>query len=88
MGVVWLEELLPRYDYEHLAKLCNAVSIYIAGGEGNKGLHEFRTLIEDNVYADAVHPTDDEGYVRAPTRPGLGIELDEELIAVHAEESP
>jgi D-galactarolactone cycloisomerase len=62
LGVVWLEEPLPRYDYEHLARLCGrmycirAVSIYIAGGEGNAGLHEFRasecvrTLVEDNVY--------------------------------------
>jgi L-alanine-DL-glutamate epimerase-like enolase superfamily enzyme len=27
---------------------------------------------------------DDEGYLRAPTGPGLGIELDEELIAAYA----
>ena len=46
LGVVWLQEPLPRYDYEHLARLCGrmncirAVSIYIAGGEGNVGLHE------------------------------------------------
>jgi L-alanine-DL-glutamate epimerase-like enolase superfamily enzyme len=46
LGVVWLEEPLPRYDFEHQSKLCGrmscirAVSIYIAGGEGNKGLHE------------------------------------------------
>jgi L-alanine-DL-glutamate epimerase-like enolase superfamily enzyme len=55
LGVIWLEEPLPRYDFEHLAKLCDAVSIYIAGGEGNKGLHEFRWLIEGNVY-DVIQP--------------------------------
>jgi L-alanine-DL-glutamate epimerase-like enolase superfamily enzyme len=55
LGAVWPEEPLLSYDFEHLAKLCGrmncirAVSIYIAGGEGNVGLHEFRTLIEDNV---------------------------------------
>ena len=27
---------------------------------------------------------DDEGYLRAPARPGLGIELNEELIAAYA----
>ena len=34
--------------------------------------------------ADKVHPIDDEGYLRAPAGPGLGIELDEELIAAYA----
>jgi hypothetical protein len=62
LGVVWLEEPLPRYDDEHLASLCDrincirTVSMYIAGSEGNVGLHEFRasecvrTLVEGNVY--------------------------------------
>jgi L-alanine-DL-glutamate epimerase-like enolase superfamily enzyme len=27
---------------------------------------------------------DDEGYVRVPLKPGLGIELNEELIAAYA----
>jgi hypothetical protein len=40
------QEPLPRYEYEHRTRLCGrmngirAASIYIAGGEGNKGLHE------------------------------------------------
>jgi L-alanine-DL-glutamate epimerase-like enolase superfamily enzyme len=158
LGVVWLEEPLPRYDYEHLVKLCDAVSILIAGGESQRGLHEFRDLIERNVY-DVIQPeglnsegisqlrkiaalaelhykpfvphnglsgvglaahlhlcaslpnapyveyiydppgctpdswqvllseplrVDSEGYLRAPEGPGLGIELDEDLIAAYA----
>jgi hypothetical protein len=57
LGVVWLEEPLPRTAGEHLAKLCDrmncirTVRICLAGGEGNAGLHEFRTLVEDNKAA-------------------------------------
>ena len=158
LGVVWLEEPLPRYDLRSLAKLCDQVSIYIAGGEGNRGLHEFRWLIEDDVY-DVIQPEslgseglsqlrkvaghaemhhkwfvphngisgvgmaahlhlsasmpnspyleylydpagcpaetfqallteplriDPEGTVRAPDKPGLGVELDEAFIAAHS----
>lgn len=50
LDVLWLEEPLARYDFEHLARLCDAVSLYIAGGEQNEGLHEFRWMIERNVY--------------------------------------
>jgi D-galactarolactone cycloisomerase len=49
-GVLWLEEPLSRYDFEHLARLCRETSISIAGGEYNRGLHEFRWLIENAVY--------------------------------------
>jgi L-alanine-DL-glutamate epimerase-like enolase superfamily enzyme len=157
LDVVWLEEPLARYDFEHLSRLCGAVSIYIAGGEGNKGLHEFRWLVDQNVY-DVIQPEaiysegisqlrkvaamaevahkwlvphngisgvgmaghlhlcasvpncpyieymydpagctpeiwqallseplriDAEGYVHVPQRPGLGIELNEDLIGAH-----
>jgi L-alanine-DL-glutamate epimerase-like enolase superfamily enzyme len=49
-GVLWLEEPLSRYDFDNLARLCRETSIYIAGGEYNRGLHEFRWLIERGVY--------------------------------------
>jgi len=55
LGVCWLEEPLDRYDWEGLARLCEAVEIPIAGGENNHGLHEFRRMIEQNVY-DIIQP--------------------------------
>jgi L-alanine-DL-glutamate epimerase-like enolase superfamily enzyme len=55
LGVRWLEEPLDRYDWEGLAKLCDMVEIPIAGGENNVGLHEFRWMIERNVY-DIIQP--------------------------------
>jgi L-alanine-DL-glutamate epimerase-like enolase superfamily enzyme len=55
LGVFWLEEPLDRYDFEGLRRLCAAVEILIAGGENNKGLHELRWLIEQDVY-DVIQP--------------------------------
>jgi D-galactarolactone cycloisomerase len=55
LGVCWLEEPLDRYDWEGLARLCQAVEIPIAGGENNHGLHEFRWMIERDVY-DIIQP--------------------------------
>ena len=46
LGMFWLEEPLPRYDYDHLAELNRQCSMYIAGAEFNMGLHEFRDLLE------------------------------------------
>jgi L-alanine-DL-glutamate epimerase-like enolase superfamily enzyme len=158
LEVVWLEEPLGRYDFDHLAKLCEAVNIYIAGGENNRGLHEFRWMIERHVY-DILQPDalvsegisqlrkiagmaemyqkwfiphhggsgiglaghlhlcasipncpyveyfydppgftvdvfqallkeplviDSDGYIKLPQGPGLGIELNEELIKAHS----
>lgn len=54
-GVIWLEEPLSRYDFENLIRLREATNIYIAGGEKNQGLHEFRWLIERGVY-DVIQP--------------------------------
>lgn len=54
-GVLWLEEPLPRYDFDNLIRLRENTNIYIAGGEKNRGLHEFRWLIERGVY-DIIQP--------------------------------
>jgi L-alanine-DL-glutamate epimerase-like enolase superfamily enzyme len=54
-GVLWLEEPLARYDFDNLIRLREATEIYIAGGEKNQGLHEFRWLIERGVY-DIIQP--------------------------------
>jgi L-alanine-DL-glutamate epimerase-like enolase superfamily enzyme len=55
MGVYWLEEPLPRYDFAQLAELNRQVAIPIAGGENNRGLHEFRDMCERGVY-DILQP--------------------------------
>jgi D-galactarolactone cycloisomerase len=51
----WLEEPLPRYDFERLAELNRLVELPIAGGENNCGLHEFRWMLERGAY-DIVQP--------------------------------
>ena len=53
--VLWLEEPLPRYDFDNLARLREATQINIAGGEKNHRLHEFRWLIERRIY-DIIQP--------------------------------
>jgi L-alanine-DL-glutamate epimerase-like enolase superfamily enzyme len=55
MNVFWLEEPLPRYDFDHIAELNKLVEIKIAGGEANHGLHEFRELLDRGVY-DIIQP--------------------------------
>jgi L-alanine-DL-glutamate epimerase-like enolase superfamily enzyme len=54
-GVFWLEEPLDRYHFEGLRRLCHEADILIAGGENNRGLHELRWLIEQDVY-DVIQP--------------------------------
>jgi len=55
LGVFWLEEPLDRYDFAGLKRLCAEVDVLIAGGENNKGVHELRWLIEQDVY-DVIQP--------------------------------
>jgi D-galactarolactone cycloisomerase len=55
LGVYWLEEPLPRYDYEGLAKLKSLISMHLAGGEGNRRISEFRDLLDRNCF-DVVQP--------------------------------
>ena len=55
MNVYWLEEPLPRYDYDGLAALNALVEMKLAGGEGNRGVHEFRMLLEKGCF-DVVQP--------------------------------
>jgi D-galactarolactone cycloisomerase len=55
LGVFWLEEPLDRYDFEGLRRLCAEVDMLIAGGENNRGLHELRWLIEQDIY-DVIQP--------------------------------
>jgi len=56
LGAVWLEEPLPRHDYDGLARLRDQLeSLQLAGGEDNHGLHEFRLLLERGCY-DILQP--------------------------------
>jgi L-alanine-DL-glutamate epimerase-like enolase superfamily enzyme len=51
MDCYWLEEPLPRHDYDDLARLRDRLErLRIAGGEDNHGLHEFRLLLERGCY--------------------------------------
>jgi L-alanine-DL-glutamate epimerase-like enolase superfamily enzyme len=55
LGVFLLEEPLPRYDFGQIAELNRSIAIPIAGGENNRGIHEFRQMCERDVY-DVVQP--------------------------------
>jgi L-alanine-DL-glutamate epimerase-like enolase superfamily enzyme len=50
-----LEEPLLRTDTDHLAELNAMISMNLAGGEGNRGIAEFRALLEKRVF-DIVQP--------------------------------
>lgn len=55
LGCLWLEEPLPRFAFQDLARLNASVDMAIAGGENNRGIHEFVQMIRDNVY-DVLQP--------------------------------
>jgi len=51
----WLEEPLPRYYFDRLAELNRLVEIPIAGGENNRGIHEFLTMLRQETF-DILQP--------------------------------
>jgi L-alanine-DL-glutamate epimerase-like enolase superfamily enzyme len=55
LDCTWLEEPLPRYAFDRLAELNRLVELPLAGGENNRGLHEFRWMCEQGVY-DILQP--------------------------------
>ncbi|MBM3811723.1 MAG: mandelate racemase/muconate lactonizing enzyme family protein [Acidimicrobiia bacterium] len=55
LNCYWLEEPLPRYAFDQLAELNRQVNVPLAGGENNRGLHEFRAMCEQGVY-DILQP--------------------------------
>lgn len=56
LNVRWLEEPLPRHDYDGLRRLREKLdTLAIAGGEDNHGLHEFKLLIDLGCY-DILQP--------------------------------
>jgi L-alanine-DL-glutamate epimerase-like enolase superfamily enzyme len=51
MGCYWIEEPLPRHNYDDLARLRDRLDkLRIAGGEDNHGLHEFKLLLDRKCY--------------------------------------
>jgi L-alanine-DL-glutamate epimerase-like enolase superfamily enzyme len=55
-GVLWLEEPLPRHDWEGLRRLRDKLTrLKLGGGEDNHGLHEFALLVERGCY-DVLQP--------------------------------
>lgn len=50
MGVLWLEEPLPKRRYRDLAELTRSTPMTIAGGELNLGLSEFDLMIRERCY--------------------------------------
>jgi D-galactarolactone cycloisomerase len=55
LEVYFLEEPLPIYDFDSIARLTDETGMYIAGGEWNTGMHEFRWMLEKGVY-DILQP--------------------------------
>jgi len=56
LGVIWLEEPLPRHDYAGLRRLRDRLgTLQLAGGENNHGVHEFKLLIDEGCY-DVLQP--------------------------------
>ncbi len=83
LGVYWLEEPLDRYDLDGLTRLCAAVEILIAGGENNRGLHEYRWLIERDCY-DVLQPEAMVGETMTQIRKACALaELHHKLCAPH-----
>src|SRR5579864_2042800 len=54
-GIEWLEEPLPRHDYEGLRRLRAASPVPVAGGEVNQGFGELQRLLLDGCY-DILQP--------------------------------
>jgi D-galactarolactone cycloisomerase len=50
LNCLWLEEPRLRYSFDELARLSSTVDIPIAGGENNRGVHEYRWILEQHVY--------------------------------------
>jgi L-alanine-DL-glutamate epimerase-like enolase superfamily enzyme len=55
LDVYWLEEPLPRYAFPQLAELNGHIAMHLAGGENNRGIHEFKQMCEQGVY-DLLQP--------------------------------
>ena len=50
LDIYWIEEPLDRFDFNGLRKLHENVSVPLAGGELNQGIHEFLVLLEKDCF--------------------------------------
>jgi len=50
LGLYFLEEPLPRWDFDQLAELRRASGLRLAGGEASTGLHEYRGMLEKDSF--------------------------------------
>jgi L-alanine-DL-glutamate epimerase-like enolase superfamily enzyme len=56
LDVLWLEEPLPRHDYDGLARLRSTLHrLMLAGGEDSHGMHELKLLLDRECY-DILQP--------------------------------
>jgi len=55
LDVFWLEEPLPIDDFRDLTRLAKETDILIAGGETNRGMHEFKLFLDRECY-DILQP--------------------------------
>jgi D-galactarolactone cycloisomerase len=55
LNCAWLEEPLPRYHFDQLAELHHRIEMPLAGGESNRGIHEFLTMLRQDIF-DIIQP--------------------------------
>jgi L-alanine-DL-glutamate epimerase-like enolase superfamily enzyme len=83
LDVFWLEEPLPRYDFERLAELNRLTTVNLAGGEEqNPGVHEFRWLLEKGCF-DIIQPEINTQGVAVLQKVAIIAESMEKLIVPH-----
>jgi L-alanine-DL-glutamate epimerase-like enolase superfamily enzyme len=83
LEVFWLEEPLPRYDFERLAELNRLTTVNLAGGEPqNPGVQEFRWLLEKDC-CDVIQPEINKQGVEVLQKVAVIAESMEKLICPH-----
>ncbi len=83
LEVFWLEEPLPRYDFERLAELNRLTTVNLAGGEAqNPGVPEFRWLLERGCF-DIVQPEINTQGIAVMQKVAVIAESMEKLISPH-----
>jgi L-alanine-DL-glutamate epimerase-like enolase superfamily enzyme len=83
LDVYFLEEPLPRFDFDHLAELNRLTSVPLAGGEEqNPGVHEFRWLLEKGCF-DIIQPEIDAQGPAVLQKVAVIAESMEKLIVPH-----
>jgi D-galactarolactone cycloisomerase len=83
LNVYFLEEPLPRYDFERLAELNRLTPMNLAGGEAqNPGVQEFRWLLEKGCF-DIIQPEINTQGVSVLQKVAVIAESMEKLICPH-----